>query len=70
MKELSKPSHELSHCPTQIAIPNQTKLHCITWNRDQGWIAAGGNDGLLKVLKLENASGGTDAALKVRRLAP
>ncbi|EGF80857.1 hypothetical protein BATDEDRAFT_10893, partial [Batrachochytrium dendrobatidis JAM81] len=24
------------------------------WNNDQGWIACGGNDGLLKVLKLEN----------------
>ena len=48
--------------PTQIAIPNQIKLNCITWNRDQGWIATGGKEGLLKVLKLESA--GSDAQLK------
>jgi WD repeat-containing protein 35 len=32
-------------------------LHCISWNRDQGWIACGGDDGLLKVIKLESSAG-------------
>ncbi len=41
----------------KIAIPNQVKLNCITWNRDQGWIACGGDQALLKVLKLETKSG-------------
>lgn len=37
----------------KIAIPNNTRLNCISWNNDQGFIAVGGDDGLLKVLKLE-----------------
>lgn len=38
----------------QIAIPNNTRLKCISWNTEQGWIACGGEGGLLKVLKLES----------------
>ncbi|KAJ3300442.1 WD repeat-containing protein 35 [Borealophlyctis nickersoniae] len=41
----------------KIAIPNGVKLRTVAWNNDQGWIACGGEEGLLKVLKLENASG-------------
>jgi hypothetical protein len=48
----------------QINIPNQVKLNCISWNRDQGWIACGGESGLLKVLKLETPVG-PDAKLQV-----
>ncbi|XP_066091676.1 WD repeat-containing protein 35 isoform X1 [Saccopteryx bilineata] len=36
----------------RIAIPNNVKLKCISWNKEQGFIACGGEDGLLKVLKL------------------
>lgn len=43
-------------CP-QIAIPNNTVLKCVSWNKDQGFIACGGEDGLLKVLKLETYTG-------------
>ncbi|XP_012582813.1 PREDICTED: WD repeat-containing protein 35 [Condylura cristata] len=46
----------------QIAIPNNVKLKCISWNKDQGFIACGGEDGLLKVLKLETQTG--DAKLR------
>ncbi|XP_070284826.1 WD repeat-containing protein 35 isoform X2 [Myotis yumanensis] len=49
----------------RIAIPNNVKLKCISWNKDQGFIACGGEDGLLKVLKLETQ---TDDA-KLRGLA-
>uniref|UniRef100_A0A5F8G7Z9 WD repeat-containing protein 35 n=1 Tax=Monodelphis domestica TaxID=13616 RepID=A0A5F8G7Z9_MONDO len=52
-------------CGFQIAIPNNVKLKCISWNKDQGFIACGGEDGLLKVLKLETQ---TDDA-KLRGLA-
>jgi len=41
----------------KIAIPNQVKLRCLSWNPDQGWIACGGDTGLLKVLKLELTAG-------------
>ena len=45
------------HCRLfQIAIPNNTRLNCISWNKDQGYIAVGGEDGLVKVLKLEQVS--------------
>lgn len=37
----------------KIAIPNNTKLHCLSWNTGQGYVACGGEDGLLKLLKLE-----------------
>mmetsp|Transcript_8336 Transcript_8336/g.17822 ORF Transcript_8336/g.17822 Transcript_8336/m.17822 type:complete len:1276 (-) Transcript_8336:992-4819(-) len=40
----------------KIAIPNNTRLKCISWNTDQGWIACGGENGLLKVLRLEGSS--------------
>eukprot|EP00741_Cyanophora_paradoxa_P024440 tig00022075_g23597.t1 len=41
----------------KIAIPNGVKLRCVSWNTEQGWIACGGDNGLLKVLKLESATG-------------
>lgn len=37
----------------KIAIPNNTKLNCLAWNREDGYIAVGGENGLLKVLKLD-----------------
>ncbi|CAG2104311.1 unnamed protein product [Medioppia subpectinata] len=43
----------------KIAIPNNHKVRGLAWSRDHGFIACGGEDGLLKVLKLE--SGGPDA---------
>lgn len=37
----------------KIAIPNNIQLSVISWNKAEGYIACGGDDGLLKVLKLE-----------------
>ncbi|XP_048354934.1 WD repeat-containing protein 35 isoform X1 [Sphaerodactylus townsendi] len=37
----------------KIAIPGSIKLRCISWSKDRGFIACGGEDGLLKVLQLE-----------------
>ena len=42
----------------KIAIPNGLKLKCVSWNSEQGWIACGGESGLLKVLKLEGGAAG------------
>ncbi|KAJ1550071.1 WD repeat-containing protein 35, partial [Nowakowskiella sp. JEL0078] len=39
-----------------IAIPNGVKLRSVSWENDNGWISCGGDDGLLKVLKLETNS--------------
>lgn len=50
----------------KIAIPNDVKLHCVSWNREQGWIATGGDDGLLKVLKLETP---TNPEMKLKGIA-
>lgn len=33
------------------------KLYCLDWNKDQGWIACGGANGLTKVLKLDDPRG-------------
>ncbi|RMC17193.1 hypothetical protein DUI87_05770 [Hirundo rustica rustica] len=49
----------------KIAIPSNIRLKCISWNKNQGFIACGGEDGLLKVLKLETQ---TDEA-KIKGLA-
>eukprot|EP00164_Ancoracysta_twista_P003121 GFYU01004159.1.p1 GENE.GFYU01004159.1~~GFYU01004159.1.p1 ORF type:complete len:1174 (+),score=402.74 GFYU01004159.1:102-3623(+) len=38
----------------KIAIPNNVRLHTVSWNSEQGWIACGGEGGLLKVLKLSS----------------
>ncbi|XP_062851768.1 WD repeat-containing protein 35 [Trichomycterus rosablanca] len=46
----------------KIAIPNNTRLKCVSWNKNQGFIACGGDEGLLKVLKLEIQT--DDARLK------
>lgn len=37
----------------KIAIPNNTIVKGLAWNKDQGYIACGGDGGLLKVLKLD-----------------
>jgi len=46
----------------KIAIPNGVKLHTLSWNTEHGWIACGGENGLLKVLKLESQVGGDSKA--------
>jgi hypothetical protein len=33
----------------QIAIPSGSKLKALSWNADHGWLACGGENGLLKV---------------------
>uniref|UniRef100_A0AAR5PI05 WD repeat-containing protein 55 homolog n=1 Tax=Dendroctonus ponderosae TaxID=77166 RepID=A0AAR5PI05_DENPD len=49
----------------RIAIPNNTKIHSLDWNKQDGYIAVGGDSGLLKVLKLDS---GNDAGFKTRKL--
>ncbi|KAL1124025.1 hypothetical protein AAG570_001795 [Ranatra chinensis] len=39
----------------QITIPNNTKINCLAWSSEQGWIGVGGDDGLLKVLKRKDS---------------
>ncbi|CAJ1415377.1 unnamed protein product [Effrenium voratum] len=46
----------------KIAIPHQLALQVVSWNSAQGWIACGGESGLLKVLKLESSDGQKAAA--------
>ena len=46
----------------KIAIPNGVKLHTLSWNTEAGWIACGGENGLLKVLKLESQAGADSKA--------
>ncbi len=37
----------------KVGIPNNIRVECIAWSSEQGWIACGGEKGLLKILKLE-----------------
>lgn len=41
----------------KIAIPGNQKVRTLAWNPEHGWLACGGDDGLLKVLKLDAAAG-------------
>lgn len=41
----------------KIALPHQSRVRCLSWSQDHGFIACGGDDGLLKVLKLESHCG-------------
>lgn len=41
----------------KIEIPQGRSIESISWNSEQGWIACGGGNGLLKVLKLEARTG-------------
>ncbi|MED6241180.1 WD repeat-containing protein 35 [Ataeniobius toweri] len=43
----------------KIAIPNNIHLKCLSWNKHQGFIACGGEDGLLRVLRLETQTDDT-----------
>lgn len=45
----------------KIAIPNNFRLNCMAWNQQQGFIAVGGEDGLLKVLRVDSNAGGAKA---------
>ncbi|CAB0034919.1 unnamed protein product [Trichogramma brassicae] len=40
----------------KIAIPNNVRLNCIAWNQKKGYIAVGGEDGLLKVIRADTSS--------------
>nr|CAI5867673.1 unnamed protein product [Callosobruchus analis] len=40
----------------KIAMPNNTKIKAIAWNKQDGYIAVGGENGLLKVLKLDSST--------------
>ena len=53
----------------KIAIPNGVKLKCVSWNSEQGWIACGGDNGLLKVLKLDTSTskGGQSSNLSMNQ---
>lgn len=53
IKLLSNLYKQYPYIPTQIAIPNNVKLNCIAWNKEEGYIAVAGTEGLLKVLKLD-----------------
>jgi len=46
----------------KIAIPHNLALQVVAWNSAQGWIACGGESGLLKVLKLESSTEGAAKA--------
>jgi WD repeat-containing protein 35 len=38
----------------KVALPSETHiLRALSWNQEEGWIACGGKNGLLKVIKLE-----------------
>lgn len=53
----------LVYLSKKIAIPNNYRLNCIAWNEKQGFIAVGGEDGLLKVLRVESNGGSRSSGL-------
>ncbi|GJQ65754.1 hypothetical protein Trydic_g11986 [Trypoxylus dichotomus] len=53
----------------KIAIPNNTRLNTLAWNKENGFIAVGGEGGLLKVLKLDGGTSQDASTSKSRGLA-
>ena len=47
----------------KIAIPNGVKLRTCQWNAEEGFIACGGESGLLKVLKLVSSGTGRERGI-------
>mmetsp|Transcript_68370 Transcript_68370/g.163192 ORF Transcript_68370/g.163192 Transcript_68370/m.163192 type:complete len:1174 (+) Transcript_68370:203-3724(+) len=47
----------------KIAIPNGVKLRTCQWNAEEGFIAVGGESGLLKVLKLVSSGTGRERGI-------
>ena len=45
------------HLAKRIAMPNETLVTKCAWNTVDGFVAAGGVDGLVKVIKLELPEG-------------
>ena len=39
----------------KIAIPNGIQLKCISWDKEYGYLACGGENGLLKLVRLESS---------------
>ena len=37
----------------KVAIPDGKRVRVLSWDPEGGWLASGGDDGMLKVLKLE-----------------
>lgn len=44
----------LIHLNKKIQIPNSNRLYCIAWSWQHDFIACGGENGMLKVIKLDN----------------
>ncbi|KAH8855133.1 WD repeat-containing protein 35 [Schistosoma japonicum] len=42
-----------SYLSKKISIPNNKKIISVSWSKEHGYIACGGEDGILKILKLE-----------------
>lgn len=41
----------------RISLPKESNVGTVSWNGPQGWIACGGENGFLKVLKLDTGEG-------------
>ena len=49
----------------KISIPNNSRIECVGWSGEQGWVGVGGETtvdgqrrGLLKILRLDEQKGG------------
>ena len=45
----------------KVAMPNGAHVHALSWNPEHGWLAAGCDAGLVKVLKFEQATADSSA---------
>ncbi|EER18071.1 wd-repeat protein, putative, partial [Perkinsus marinus ATCC 50983] len=46
----------LSYLSKKIAVPHNLAVEVVSWNAGQGWLAIGGENGFLKVLKLDGST--------------
>ncbi|EGD73851.1 WD repeat-containing protein 35 [Salpingoeca rosetta] len=51
----------------KVALPNPIPLDAISWNREYGWIACGGDEGLLKIIKIDSEKGNNRSNLSMNQ---
>ncbi|KAI9557994.1 hypothetical protein GHT06_014747 [Daphnia sinensis] len=50
----------------KIAIPNGIPLKCIAWDKENGYLACGGDDGLLKIVRLDSNKNAVNSSGQVQ----
>jgi WD repeat-containing protein 35 len=57
----------LVYLSKKIALPSGVRLSCVSWSNAKGWLACGGENGLLKVLLVDRPKNGDGGNLSMNQ---